>query len=73
MHPAESRYPDFKAPAPTLYRPPEEGENRASWRINGFRASIIVWTTEEWRRLAVRPTDAQYYPCGVWCALRLEE
>lgn len=73
MYSAESRFSEHPTPAPTLYCPPEEGEHRATWRINGFRASILIWTTEEWRQLAVRPTDAQYYPCGVWCALRLEE
>ena len=28
---------------------------------------------EEWGRLEHRPSDAQYYPCGVWCALRLDD
>ena len=59
------------SPRPTLYRPSDEVRNSALWRINGYAATIIVWTAEEWDRLAERPTDAQYYPCGVWCALRL--
>ena len=42
------------------------------WRINGFRAKLTVWTVEEWERLESRPSDAQYHPSGVWCALRLE-
>ena len=59
-------------PRPALYRPPGEGRNTARWRINGFGATIIVWTVEEWEVLPDRPTDAQYYPCGVWCALRMD-
>ncbi len=42
------------------------------WRINGFRARLMVWTAEEWEKLEPRPADAQYHPSGVWCALRLE-
>jgi hypothetical protein len=46
--------------------------NNARWRINGYRATIIIWSAEEWEKLTERPNDAQYYPCGVWCALRLD-
>ena len=42
------------------------------WRINGFRARLMVWTAEEWEKLEPRPADAQYHPSGVWCALRWE-
>ena len=42
------------------------------WRINGYRARLFVWTLEEWENLESRPTDAQYHPSGVWCALRLD-
>jgi hypothetical protein len=42
------------------------------WRINGFRARLMVWTVEEWEKLDLRPADAQYHPSGVWCALRLD-
>lgn len=42
------------------------------WRINGFRAKLLVWTPEEWDRLEPRPADAQLHPCGVWCALRMD-
>ena len=48
------------------------GAKAAQWLINGYRASIIVWTAEEWERLAERPHDAQLHPSGVWCALRVE-
>ena len=44
----------------------------ARWKINGFSARILVWTAKEWEQLTERPTDAQYYPCGVWCALRVD-
>jgi hypothetical protein len=42
------------------------------WRINGFRARLMVWTVEEWEKLELPPADAQYHPSGVWCALRLD-
>ena len=44
----------------------------AYWRINGFRARLLVWTIAEWEQLERRPADAQYHPSGVWCALRLD-
>ena len=42
------------------------------WRINGFRARLLVWTVEEWEKMEAHPIDAQYHPSGVWCALRLD-
>lgn len=53
-----------------LFQPTETTPNIAWWRIDGHRASIIVWTIEEFEELPDRPVDAQFYPCGVWCALR---
>ena len=47
-------------------------EPAAFWRINGHRARLVVWTSEEWTRLKSPPSDAQYHPAGVWCALRVE-
>jgi hypothetical protein len=55
-----------------LFQPIVSSANIAWWRIDGHRASVIVWTTEEFDRLVDRPADAQFYPCGVWCALRWE-
>ncbi len=55
-----------------LFDPTDRGANVARWRISGYGASITIWTDEEWENLAVRPTDAQYFPCGVWCALRMD-
>jgi hypothetical protein len=54
-----------------LYNPSHD-RNSARWRINGYPARIIIWTVDEWASLADRPDDAQYYPCGVWCALRVD-
>jgi len=49
---------------------PETGS--IDWKTNGFRTRLLVWTAEEWENPEVRPTDAQFHPCGVWCALRIE-
>lgn len=54
------------------YQPPLAERNTAHWSINGFPATIFIWTEEEWRRMDEHPADAQYYPCGIWCALRLD-
>jgi hypothetical protein len=64
---------NFATPRRTLalYNPPPSETNTAYWRIDGFRAAIIIWTVEEWESLKVRPLDAQLHPCGVWCALRV--
>ena len=59
------------APVST-YRPGHDERNIAHWRINGHPATIVIWTTDEWDRLPERPLDAQYYPCGIWCALRMD-
>jgi hypothetical protein len=42
------------------------------WLINGFPANILIWTQDQWANLNERPSDAQYHPNGVWCALRME-
>jgi hypothetical protein len=55
-----------------LYVHPEADSQVVFWRINGFRARLLIWTVEEWEKLEPRPTDAQYHPSGVWCALRLD-
>ena len=56
----------------SLYHSPVSGVNTNRWRINGHSATITLWTVEEWEHLKERPTDAQYYPCGIWCALRMD-
>jgi hypothetical protein len=61
----------FDSPAVAMFRPPAPERNVAHWRINGHPAIILIWTAEEWERMEEHPADAQYYPCGVWCALRL--
>ena len=55
-----------------LFNPDPAECNTARWRINGYPARIVVWTREEWENLPERPTDAQYFTCGVWCALRVD-
>jgi hypothetical protein len=47
-------------------------ERAAFWRINGYRARLLVWTRDEWERMDSPPSDAQLHPAGVWCALRLD-
>ncbi|MFO0907804.1 MAG: hypothetical protein U0794_05495 [Isosphaeraceae bacterium] len=71
-HPAKAQNSSPSRASLGLYSPTSLDANIAHWRINGYRATIIIWTSEEWDRLTERPEDAQYYPCGVWCALRLE-
>jgi hypothetical protein len=47
-------------------------EQAAFWRINGYRARLILWTPDEWQRLETPPADAQLHPLGIWCALRVD-
>ena len=42
------------------------------WRINGYRARLLIWTPDEWEKMDAPPPDAQYHPSGVWCALRMD-
>jgi hypothetical protein len=43
------------------------------WRVNGYRAAMLVWTDDEFERLAAyeRPADAQHFSCGIWAVLRM--
>lgn len=63
--------PGHRGAPVSTYQPGEDERNVAHWRINGYPATIVIWTTAEWNDLRERPLDAQYYPCGVWCALRM--
>ena len=56
-----------------LHVPTAEIASSARWLINGFPATILIWTAEEWARLTDRPQDAQHIPNGIWCALRIDE
>lgn len=58
--------------APRLYVEDDIGPRAACWRINGYRASLYIWTMAEWEAMAERPLDAQYHPSGLWCALRVD-
>jgi hypothetical protein len=45
-----------------------------AWRINGFPATIHIWTDQAWRLMKETPADAQYFDgCGVWAALRMDD
>jgi hypothetical protein len=55
-----------------IHVPTTDPASSARWLINGYPAMIIIWTAEEWAGLTERPVDAQQYPNGVWCALRME-
>lgn len=55
-----------------IHRPDEDSSNSARWLINGYPATILIWTAEEWARLTVRPQDAQQVPNGTWCVLRMD-
>jgi hypothetical protein len=58
---------------PRIHRPAEAGVSWAHWRINGFPATLYIWTDEAYRNLPERPADAQFHPCGLWCALRMDD
>ncbi len=55
-----------------LHLPTEPVVSSARWLINGFPATILLWTAEEWARLTDRPVDAHPCPNGIWCALRID-
>ena len=55
-----------------LHIPGEPLVNSARWLINGFPATILVWTADEWLNLVDRPRDAQPVANGTWCALRID-
>ncbi len=55
-----------------LHVPSADLASSARWLINGFPATILIWSAEEWARLTEHPNDAQQYPNGIWCALRME-
>jgi hypothetical protein len=43
------------------------------WRVNGYRAAMLVWTDAEFAQLPEweRPADAQHFSCGIWAVLRM--
>jgi hypothetical protein len=69
-----SRSRGFSAPRSSLRLYAETGPDSqvAFWRINGYRAKLLIWTADEWNKLKDRPGDAQYHPKGVWCSLRID-
>jgi len=73
MHMA-SRSRTLSSPQSSLRLYVETGpdSHEAFWRINGYRAKLLIWTADEWNQLKERPTDAQYHPKGLWCSLRID-
>ncbi len=77
------RRPTLNASKLTVHRPESDSRRRppatlpvmdvAYWRVNGYRAAMLVWTDAEFERLAAyeRPPDAQHLSCGVWAVLRM--
>ncbi len=55
-----------------VFRDEQPATPTLRWRINGFPATLLIWSVEEWERLKERPADAQFHPLGLWCALRCE-
>jgi hypothetical protein len=51
---------------------PVPEEPAAYWWINGYRAKLLIWTADEWESMTNLPSDAQFHPAGVWCALRID-
>ncbi len=69
-----------RRPGLRLYRPedltPSSGAEPnggvARWLINGYPATLQIWTDAEWASLSDPPPDAQRLDNGVWCSLRIE-
>ncbi len=55
-----------------LHRPAGEIPASARWLINGYPATVLIWTAEEWSRLPEPPAGAQLCSNGVRCLLRIE-
>jgi hypothetical protein len=61
-------------PEPRASIPPETRvQDVVYWRVNGYRAAMLVWTDAEFEQLAdwERPSDAQHFSCGIWAVLRM--
>jgi hypothetical protein len=50
----------------------QDGQSSCRWLIDGYPATVIFWTAEQWAILKNRPTDALPCPSGIWCALRFD-
>ncbi len=74
MIPAKRMRSDLATKRTTLrlHQPPVDLSSSARWLINGYPATLLIWTADEWDRLTDRPKDAQKCPNGIWCALRME-
>ena len=58
-----------------IYRPSGDpgGPSIRRWKVNGYPASVVVWTAEDWDRLAdaEKPADAQEHHDGIRVAVRM--
>ena len=55
-----------------LHRPAGAVASSTRWLINGFPATVLIWSAEEWAGLADRPEDAQQSASGLWCLLKFD-
>ena len=55
-----------------LHMPAENVADSTRWMINGFPATVVLWSADEWSRLVDRPSQAQQSPSGTWCLLRID-
>ena len=73
--PNASRLTVHRPESESRRRPPEKAPTMEViyWRINGYRAALLVWTDASFERLAAweRPPDAQHLACGIWAVLRM--
>jgi len=67
-----SSRPSFQAFGLRIFMENSPSRRPVRWRINGHPATLMIWSAEEWEGLQDRPSDAQFHPLGVWCALRLD-
>ncbi len=67
-----ARHVSMKRSGLKIHQPGPAQPSAATWLINGFPASILIWTAEEWASLDDPPVDAQRFPNGIWCALRVD-
>jgi len=67
-----SSRPSFQTVGLRLYKGDSPSCRPIRWRINGYPATLWIWSADEWEHLQNRPSDAQFHPLGVWCALRLD-
>ena len=73
VHQPEAEARSRSQPHPGPVASPQPPKDVVYWRVNGYRAAMLVWTDDEFERLACheRPADAQHFSCGIWAVLRM--